>query len=92
MAKSSLLASRAQCPLALCLPIGSEALVTREMTKAARITYDDVLRALKAVKAAGFQDARVIMRLEKGEIEVVIGHPGLLVDLTELEEWTDDDV
>jgi hypothetical protein len=43
------------------------------MTKPARLSYADVLRTMKAIKAAGIADARVIMRLHSAEIEVIIG-------------------
>jgi hypothetical protein len=43
------------------------------MTKAAHITYGDMLRTMRAVRAAGIEHARIIMRPERGEIEVVLG-------------------
>lgn len=43
------------------------------MTIAARISQDDMKRAAKAVRAAGIERARIIMRLEKAEIEIIIG-------------------
>ena len=43
------------------------------MTVAARITQADIDRATKAVASAGFERARIIMRLEKAEIEIIIG-------------------
>ena len=41
-------------------------------TKLARISYADVLRTMKAIKAAGIADARVVIRLHSAEIEVII--------------------
>ena len=43
------------------------------MTAPARITQDDMARAAKAVKAAGFERARIIMDLANQKIEVIIG-------------------
>lgn len=43
------------------------------MTAAARISQADMERATKAVKAAGFDRARIVMDLEKQRIEVIIG-------------------
>lgn len=48
------------------------------MTSPARVTQDDLTRTFKAlVRDAGIQRARVIVRLEKSEIEVIIGEPDL---------------
>lgn len=58
------------------------------MTAPARITQSDMNRATKAVAAAKLERARIIMRLDKAEIEVIIGESGN--DHAE-EEWTDDD-
>lgn len=43
------------------------------MTAPARITQADIERATKAVRAAGFEHARIVMRLDKSEIEIIIG-------------------
>lgn len=43
------------------------------MTIAARISQADMERATKAVKAAGFERARIIMDLANQKIEVIIG-------------------
>lgn len=43
------------------------------MTAPARITQADMDRAAKAVRAGGFQRARIVMDLEKRRIEVIIG-------------------
>lgn len=43
------------------------------MTAPARITQADMERATKSVASAGFDHARIIMRLEKGEIEIIVG-------------------
>jgi len=45
-------------------------------------------RATKAVAAAGLQRARIIMRLDKAEIEIIVGESG---EQALKEEWTDDD-
>lgn len=46
------------------------------MTAAARITQDDMTRAAKAVRLAGFEHARIVMDLVNGRIEVIIGEAG----------------
>lgn len=46
------------------------------MTAAARITQADMERAVKAVKAGGYERARIVMDLEKQRIEVIIGDSG----------------
>jgi hypothetical protein len=46
------------------------------MTAQARITQADMDRAAKAVKAAGFERARIIMDLKNGTIEIIIGESG----------------
>ncbi|MBC2668735.1 hypothetical protein ACFOON_15295 [Novosphingobium piscinae] len=43
------------------------------MTAPARITQADMERAAKAVKAADFQRARIIMDFAHSRIEVIIG-------------------
>ena len=43
------------------------------MTAAARICQADMERAAKAVKAAGYERARIIMDLANRKIEVIIG-------------------
>ena len=43
------------------------------MTARARITQADIDRAVKAVVSARAERARVIMRLETAEIEIIIG-------------------
>jgi hypothetical protein len=43
---------------------------------AARISQADMERAAKAVRSAGFPRARIVMRLDKNEIEVIIGESG----------------
>ena len=58
------------------------------MTAPARITASDMERATKAVAAAGFERARIIMDLEKRQIEIIIGES---VNDAETEEWPDDD-
>lgn len=46
------------------------------MTAPARISQADMERATKAVKAAGYERARIVMDLEKQRIEVIIGESG----------------
>lgn len=46
------------------------------MTAAARICQADMERATKAVKAAGYERARIIMDLAKQQIEIIIGESG----------------
>lgn len=43
------------------------------MTAPARISQADMERATKAVKAGGFERARIVMDLERKRIEVIIG-------------------
>jgi hypothetical protein len=62
------------------------------MTKPARISYADILRTMKAIKAAGIEKARVTMRLGEGEIEVVIGGGQRDDEVDAISEWSDDDV
>lgn len=45
------------------------------MTLPARITQDDMTRAAKALKAAGFERGRIIMDLSRQTIEVIVGEP-----------------
>lgn len=47
-------------------------------------------RAAKAVKSAGFQHARIVMRLDRNEIEVIIGES--TGEEAPAGEWSDDDV
>lgn len=58
------------------------------MTAPARISQADMERAVKA--AARAERARVIFRLDRAEIEVIIGESG--GDEAPAEEWSDDDV
>lgn len=61
------------------------------MTAPARITQDDWTRAAKAVKAAGFERARIVADLERSKIEIIIG--GEATDSQpEPRKWSDDDV
>ncbi|HWJ69154.1 MAG TPA: hypothetical protein VNS79_03780 [Sphingobium sp.] len=43
------------------------------MTERARISQNDMSRATRAVKAAGFERARIVMDLNRQTIEVIIG-------------------
>lgn len=56
------------------------------MTAAARISQADMDRAIRA--AAKAENARVVFRLDKREIEVIIGESG---NDSAPEEWSDDD-
>lgn len=55
------------------------------MTAQARITQADIDRATKAAVKAG--RARVILRLDKSEIEIIIGESG---PSPKADEWGDD--
>jgi hypothetical protein len=57
------------------------------VTAAARITQADIDRAIKA--AARFECARIILRLDKAEIEIFIGESAGEHD--DAGEWSDDD-
>ena len=59
------------------------------MTQPARITQTDMERATKAVKAAGFECARIRMDLNKRTIEIIIGEAGN--DSGPEQPWSDDD-
>lgn len=59
------------------------------MTQAARISQADMERAAKAVKSAGFAHARIVIRLDRSEIEVIIGESP---DDDPPPGWGDDDV
>ncbi|MFY7837849.1 MAG: hypothetical protein ACOVQ0_16365 [Novosphingobium sp.] len=48
------------------------------MTVAARIQQADMERATKAVKAAGFERARIVMDLAQAKIEIIIGESGAI--------------
>ena len=43
------------------------------MTAPARISQADMERAVKSVRAGGFEKARIVMDLAKNRIEVIIG-------------------
>lgn len=47
-------------------------------------------RATKAVRSAGYQQARIVMDLAKSRIEVILGEPAN--EPRNPEEWNDDDV
>lgn len=50
------------------------------MTAAARITQADIQRAARAVEKSGVRNARIIMRLDKAEIEIIISETANLAD------------
>ena len=61
------------------------------MTAPARFTQADMERAVKAAtKAAGGERARVVFRLDRREIEVIIGES--VQDEPAPDTWSDDDV
>ena len=60
------------------------------MTAPARISQADMERATKAVKAAGFEHARIIMDLAQAKIEVIIGES--TGEASPAGDWSDDDV
>lgn len=63
------------------------------MTAPARITQADVDRAMKSVKSAGFDHARIVLDLSNTRIEIIIGEPAPdSAALAPPDEWTDDDV
>ena len=59
------------------------------MTAPARITQADMERATKAVKAAGYERARIVMDLSVGKIEVILGESPVALPQ---QPWSDDDV
>jgi hypothetical protein len=61
------------------------------VTAPARISQADMERATKAVKAAGFERARIVMDLARAKIEVIIGESSGEHDAA-ADEWRDDDV
>ncbi|WP_066112469.1 MULTISPECIES: hypothetical protein [unclassified Blastomonas] len=60
------------------------------MTLAARISQADVERATKAVRAAGYERARIVLDLAKQKIEIIIGES--VQDEPAPDTWSDDDV
>lgn len=61
------------------------------MTAPARITQDDMKRATKAVKEAGFERARIVMDLARAKIEIIIGESAPDSEPPPA-KWDDDDV
>ncbi len=60
------------------------------MTAPARITQADMERAIKSASKA--ERARVIFRLDRAEIEVIIGESVSEQSNVATDEWSDDDV
>lgn len=60
------------------------------MTAPARITEADMTRATKAVAAAKFGRARIVMDLANQRIEIIIGEAGESQPVEA--PWSDDDV
>ena len=61
------------------------------MTAPARISQNDMDRAMKAVKKAGIDRARIVMHLENQTIEVIIGESPAAIGGREALDWTDED-
>ena len=59
------------------------------MTAPARISQADITRAIKAAAQCGLP-ARVILRLQEREIEIIFGN--LPSGSEPIDDWTDDDV
>lgn len=66
---------------------------SKRMTAPARITRADMDRVFRSLKVAGIENARIVLRLEKAEIEVIIGESAKYDELgpNPFDEWTDDD-
>lgn len=64
------------------------------MTKAARISQADVDRALKGLRNAGIEKARVTLDLVNHRIDIIIGETGPIPSISNPwdEEWSSDDV
>ncbi|CDO34752.1 hypothetical protein [Novosphingobium sp. KN65.2] len=62
------------------------------MTAPARITQADMERAAKAVAAAKFVHAKIVMDLKNGRIEIILGESGEAIPPAPVETWDDDDV
>ena len=67
------------------------------MTARARITQADIERTVKSLKAAGIRQYRLIMHLDRGEIEVIVGDTTRAIEAVPEANpwddlWTDDDV
>jgi len=60
------------------------------MTAPARITQADIDRATKAVRASGYETARIIMDLANAKIEIIIGESADAPKISEV--WDDEDV
>ncbi|MFW2445964.1 MAG: hypothetical protein ACN4E6_01440 [Qipengyuania pacifica] len=61
------------------------------MTAPARISQQDIDRALKGVARAGIDRARVVLDLENRKIEVIIGESFAPAGDEGGEVWTDED-
>lgn len=60
------------------------------MTDPARIKQADIERAVKALRAAGIERARVVMDLAKQQIEIIIDESAWQEAAPEV--WSDEDV
>jgi len=60
------------------------------MTMAARITQADMARAAKSVRAAGYDQARIVVDLANARIEIIIGESAATPTIAE--GWDDEDV
>lgn len=61
------------------------------MTAPARISQHDMDRTMKAVMKAGISQARIVMDLENGKIEVIIGESAPIA-ANEDQHWDDEDI
>lgn len=57
------------------------------MSNSARITQADMQRACNAVRAAGFERAKIVMNLELRTIEIIIGDLPDVAPVAEPNEW-----
>lgn len=64
------------------------------MTVPARISQADMMRAIRAVKAAGVKQASVVMDLVQQRITIIVGEGSTAADEANPfdEEWADDDL
>ena len=61
------------------------------MTAAARISQQDVDRALKGVARAGIERARIVLDLKNQRIEVIIGESARVADQRADDDYSDED-
>lgn len=61
------------------------------MTAPARITQDDIDRAMKSVMRSGAEHARIVMDLRQQQIVIILGAEAGDAPALQSGEWTDDD-